>query len=224
MKKFGFLTCLLLSITGNVLAQSSFGQFYSFSGNVHVCLLDNKQYGARTAPNKLHVGGGIGASASINDQFNLTLGLNYLTIQPNNARSDYSFDLGYPSYIPEVKSSQLFIPIGFEYYSNTDRSPFQSFYSIHLIPSFSITEVMNIIPFDEFHIAQPIITKKDNGFKFQDLHFQIAVNNEFSINENYKIFVEPALRHTILFKSEDVVNPDYMISLKVGFKFRGSKI
>lgn len=223
MKKVNilFVGFFLLLATPLVSLGSNFGQFISYQANYHVSVLDNVQYGISTRPNKVHMGGGLGFGASINDMFNLLIGVDYMTIQPNNARSDYSFDLGYKSYQPFVTSAQLFLPIGFEYYSNTDRSPFQSFYSVHLIPSFSITEKMDIIPFDEFHIAQPNILIEDNGFKFQDFSLQIAINNEFSINENYKVFIEPSIRHSILFRAEDVVNPDYMLSIKIGFKFRG---
>ena len=74
--------------------------------------------------------------------------------------------------------------------------------------------------YDNMPIENGEYTVKNNGFNFQDFHFQIAINNEFGLTENYKIYVEPSMSHTILFKKEDVVNPDYIIGLKIGFRYR----
>lgn len=214
------LACLLSVKT--ISAQSNFGDYKSYHFFFNSAIADNKQYGIDTSPRRYHWGIGAGASVSINDDFNLLLGLNYMLVKPNNTRSDYTFCTG-ASCLPISVSNQLFLPVGVEYYGNTDQSPFQMFYALRLVPAFSVTEVTEVIPFDEFHIAQPSYELKNNGFKFQDLQVQIAINNEFSINQKYKIYVEPSLSHSILFRSEDVINPDYMISLKVGFKIRTHK-
>ena len=200
--------------------KAGFGEFVSYHATIHTAILNNYQYGVSTSPNKLHIGLGVGGSASINSSFNLMYGLAYMKISPNNNNSDYSFCPD-ASCFPVVSSHQLFVPVGVEYYSNSDRSPFQSYFTISLVPAFSFSQESTITSYDKFNIEGETYTEKNNGFKFQDLHFQIAVNNEFSLDQNYKIYVEPSLSHTVLFKSEDTVNPDYMISIKIGFKFRG---
>ena len=121
---------------------------------------------------------------------------------------------------PEVTSHQIFIPIGFEYYTNTDRSTFQSFFNVHLIPSFSLSERREITPFDSSSVVALEPYTVTSGFGFQDLNLKIGLNNEFGINENLKVYIEPSVRHSLLFRKEDVVNPDWTISLKIGVKYR----
>ena len=212
---------LLFSIFVTLITQTAeaqFGRFVSYDFNVHLAAMDNYQYGTRTRPDRLHWGVGAGFGTSINDDFNLLIGVDWMTVNPNNTRSDYEL-CNSPSCLPEVKSQQIFIPIGFEYYTNTDRSTFQSFFNVHLIPSFSLSETRNITPFDSMHVAQAPYTEK-SGFGFQDLNLKIGLNNEFGLNENLKIYVEPSVRHSLLFRSEDVVNPDWTISLKIGIRYR----
>jgi len=222
MKNFKLLLFFVVLSGTKLLGQATFGEHKSLEAFVNLALLDNKQYGPETVPRRLHVGGGIGGSVSINDNINLLLGLNFLQVKPNNTRSDYSFcpDL---SCIPLALSNQLFLPIGAEYYTNTNQSPFQMFWALRLVPAFSMTEVTEIIPFDYNQSQQPSVFVKNNGFKFQDLQFQVAVNNEFSINQKYKIYVEPSVSHSILFRAEDAINADYIMSLKIGFKIRKRK-
>jgi hypothetical protein len=222
MKNFKLLLFFVALSGTKLLAQSTFGEYKSLDVFLNFSLLDNNQYGPETVPRRLHFGGGVGGGISINDNFNLLLGLNFLQVKPNNTRSDYTFcpDL---SCLPIAVSNQLFLPIGAEYYTNTNQSPFQMFWALRLVPSFSVTEVTEIIPFDYYQSPRPSIFVKNNGFKFQDLQFQVAVNNEFSINQKYKIYVEPSVSHSILFRAEDAINADYIVSLKVGFKIRKRK-
>jgi hypothetical protein len=219
MKKSSFILFLtLVSFTG-INAQSVFGQYKSYHAYIDNAILDNKQYGIGTYPVRLHVGGGIGVGFSINDNFNLLGGLSYMHVKPNNTKSDYSFCED-KSCLPIAESNQIFLPIGIEYYKNTDRSPFQMFYTLKVVPAFSVTEVTEIVPYNVFREPQTSYKVTNNGFKFQDLQFRIALNNEFSINQKYKIYLEPSVSHSILFRTEDMINPDYIISLKVGFKIR----
>jgi hypothetical protein len=210
----------LLGLAGTeVRAQSSFGEYKSLDVFINNALLDNKQYGVITRPAKLHVGIGVGSGFSFSDNFNLLVGLNFMQVKPNNAHSDYTFCED-ASCIPVAVSNQIFLPVGIEYYNNTDQSPFQIFYALRVVPAFSVTEVTEVTPFNKMREQQASYKVENNGFKFQDLHFQIALNNEFSINEKYKIYVEPSVSHSLLFRSEDVINPDYILSLKIGFKIR----
>lgn len=218
-----YLILLFSALANQLVSQKKFGEFISYYGSIQASIADNIQYGTKTRPNRIHIGLEVGGGMSVSKRFNLLLGLGFMQMKPNNTRSDYTICDGSPSCIPITVSNQLFLPFGFEYYLNTDRSPFQSFYSIKLVPSFSVTEKTEIIPFDADHAALPAIVKKNNGFKFQDFHFQIAINNEIGINQDYKIFIEPSASHSLLFRKEDFVNPDYMISLKIGFRFRGEK-
>ena len=218
MKKLSLI--VLFTIILNIDSNAKFGEFYNYGGGVSVSIMDNFAYGAQTTPQKVYFGGGINYGMSLNEEFNLLIGLDFQSVAPNNARSDYEFCDGSPTCLPEAKSAQLYIPLGFEYYSNTNRSKFQSFYNAHLIPTFSVTESVKVTPFDLSHIAQTPYTVKDNGFKFQNLYLSIGVNNEFGINEKFKIFIEPSMRYSLLFKREDVINPDYMILIKVGCKYR----
>jgi len=219
MKKLSFILFLSLISFSGLKAQSVFGQYRSYHVFVDNAILDNKQYGIGTTPARLHVGGGVGIGYSLSDNFNLLGGLSYMFVKPNNARSDYSFCQD-ASCLPIAKSNQISIPIGIEYYANTDHSPFQIFYSLKIVPAFSATEVTEIIPYSTLSEAQASYVVKNNGFKFQDLQFRIALNNEFSISHKYKIYLEPSVSHSVLFKTEDTINPDYIISLKIGFKVR----
>lgn len=210
----------LLMLSSYVSMAGQFGQFMSYFANGHSALLDNYAYGTATRPDRFHYGGGGGMGASINDEFNLIIGVEFMRVTPNNTRSDYSFcGDAFEDCLPQVTSNQLFFPIGVEYYSNTDRSPFQSFYVVKLVPSISLTEKQSIATFiDQVQVNRFDIS--NSGPKFQDLHFQLSVNNEFSIDQNHKIYVEPGVSHSLLFRDEDVVNPDYILSLRVGYKFR----
>jgi hypothetical protein len=221
MKNYILLLCF--SILFNLATQAKINEFYNFGASVNLSMMDNFAYGASTNPNKLFIGGGLNYGFSLNEEFNLLVGLDFQSVAPNNARSDYEICDGSPSCLPESKSSQLYIPIGFEYYSNTNRSRFQSFYNVNLIPAFSVTENINITPYNTEHIAQASYKVSDNGFKFQNLFLSIGVNNEFGFNEKIKVFIEPSMRYSLLFKREDVVNPNYMIMVKIGFKYRGVK-
>jgi hypothetical protein len=222
MKKIAIFLFFTLYAGKQSHSQTVFGEYKSLHAFVNTAILDNRQYGVVTGPPKLHIGGGLGASVSINDNFNLLGGLNFLQVKPNNTRSDYSFCESF-SCLPMASSSQLFVPLGIEYYDNTDQSPFQMFYALRLIPSISISESMEVIPHDSENDPLPSYQVKDNGIKFQDLQIQIAINNEFSLSEKYKIYIEPSASHSILFRDEDVINPDFIISIKVGFKIRKRK-
>ncbi|MFT6745996.1 MAG: hypothetical protein ACJAZ2_000334, partial [Glaciecola sp.] len=149
MKKITFIL-IILAFTGKCLqAQSQFAEYKSYDFFINNTLLDNKQYGPVTAPSRLHIGAGVGMGLSVNDNFNLLLGLNFLQVKPNNTRSDYTFCTS-ASCVPISVSNQLFLPIGAEYYTNTNQSPFQLFYALRLIPAFSVTEVTEMIPFDNY--------------------------------------------------------------------------
>ncbi len=219
MKKNIIFNFVLAFCTLYHVSKAGIGQFLSYQANVHAAALNNYQYGVSSS-SKLHVGGGIGGSVSLNSTFNLMLGFTYMKISPNNSNSDYSFCPD-ASCQPDVTSNQLFLPIGVEYYANTDRSPFQSFFTVSLVPAFSFSQSWAITSYNKSNIEVDFYTEEKKGFSFQDLHAQISVNNEFSLDEHYKIYIEPSLSHTVLFKAEDAVNPDYMISIKIGFKFRG---
>ncbi|MFT6715962.1 MAG: hypothetical protein ACJA0Q_000591 [Saprospiraceae bacterium] len=219
MKNLSLLFFIFVLLGTNLLGQSKFGEYKSYHFFINNALLDNKQYGIDTGPDKLHIGLGVGLGLSVHDEFNLLLGLNFMQVKPNNTPSDYSFcEDAYC--LPLPVSNQLFLPIGIEYYNNTDQSPFQLFYALKIVPAFSVTEVTEVIPFNVSRVQLASYEVKNNEFKFQDLHVQIALNNEFSINQKYKIYVEPSISHSILFKAEDIINPDYFISLKIGFKIR----
>ena len=201
-------------------SQAKFKEYYNYGASVNLSVMDNFAYGASTSPNRLFVSGSLNYGASLNDEFNLLIGLDFGTVSPNNATSDYKVCDGSPSCDAESHSFQFFLPIGFEYYTNTNRSKFQSFYVVNVIPAFSVTESVDITPYDINHIAQPTYTNKDNGFKFQNLYLSIGVNNEFGLSQKFKIFIEPSMKYSLLFKREDVVNPAYMLCLKIGCKFR----
>lgn len=219
MKNLSLFLLLCVLFGTNARAQTKFGEYKSYFAFANNALLDNKQYGVETNPRKYHLGGGVGIGLSVNDNFNLLVGLNYMLVKPMNNRSDYSFCES-PSCLPISASNQLFLPIGVEYYGNTDMSPFQLFYTLRLVPAFSVTEVTEVIPFDEFQSPQPSYQVENNGLKFQDLQIEIAINNEFSLSQKFKIYLEPSVSHSILFRAEDFINPDYVIALKVGFRIR----
>ena len=63
-----------------------------------------------------------------------------------------------------------------------------------------------------------------SNFKFQDMHLELGLGGDISLSSKLKLFFEPSIQHSITFRKEDLVNPNYMISLKLGLRFRSVKV
>ena len=68
-----------------------------------------------------------------------------------------------------------------------------------------------------------IDTTTNNGLKFQDLHLEFSIGTEFSISDKFKLYFEPSVQHSTLFRKEDLINPNYMISFRLGLRLRSHK-
>ncbi len=210
-------------------SNAQINKYYSISGSVNTFLVDMQNYRAATnPPPKIAVGGGFAYGFSIREEFNMSLGLDFLSYKPNNSRGYYAscsddgdIDI---SCIPIVSTSQLYIPIGFEFYSNANYKPFHSFLILSLIPSFSITERTEMIVYNKYLFEDDRYLENNDGFKFQDFNLAVSICNDFNINEKYKLFIEPSIRLSLLFRNENFVNPNNTVGLKIGIRFRGENV
>lgn len=206
--------------------------YYSITGSVNFNIIHMKnRMSTVDSPTKMYVGGGLAYGFSIVDQFNMSIGLDYLSYKPYNPRGFYdTFDeiageneMIY-SYKPDVSTSQIYLPIGFEFYSNTNYKPFHTFLIVSFIPSFSLTEKMDVTVYDELLNEIDHFSEEESGFKFQDFNVSFAISNDLNILEKYKFFFEPSVRISALFRSEDLINPGSMFLLKVGIRYRGEHV
>ena len=89
------------------------------------------------------------------------------------------------------------------------------------IPSTKLTKNIAQVLFTEGLIDS--FEELKNGLKFQDLHFEFSIGTEFSISDKFKLYFEPSVQHSTLFRKEDLINPNYMISFRLGLKLRSHK-
>lgn len=199
---------------------------YSYiSGSINTCVIDMHNVRAATNPlPKVFVGGGIAYGFSIVEEFGMSVGLDFLSYKPNNTRGYYELTAKYNdidvSSVPVVSTTQFYLPIGFEFYSNANYNPFHSFFILSLIPSFSITDKMEVIVYDKTLTEMDRFLENNNSFKFQDLNAAFAISNDFRLTNKYKFFVEPSYRVSLFFRKENFTNPNSMFSIKVGIRYR----
>lgn len=216
---------LLLSCTLVVHAQV--GDFVGISGSINTVIVDmNLQHAATNAPVGVFIGGGAAYSISLKENFNARFGLDFLRHQPNNVRGYYdecsSLGLDY-SCLPEMTVAQLYFPIGTEFYLNTNYRPYHTFFIFSIIPSFSITEKKEMTVYDQYLKVVDQYTEKRNGFVFQDIVANVALGNEFVIIGNLKLFIEPSVQISMLFRKQNFVNPLTGFNVKVGLRHRSGE-
>ena len=169
--------------------------------------------------------GGLDYSTSYNNDINLKFGIHYMETFINNDKQYHSIcDLPDNSCWAESDMRYINLPMGIEIYPNKAKMRTKSYYGLRLIPMLSLQE--RLIKEEIFIGSDPvhqIDTTTNNGLKFQDLHFEFSLGTEFSITEKYKVYFEPSVQHSMLFRKEDLRNPNYMISFRLGLRLRSHK-
>ena len=166
-------------------------------------------------------------TSSYNKDINLKFGIHYMETFINNDKQVHSIcDQPDNSCWAESDMRYINLPIGFEIYPNRAKIQTKSYYGFRLIPMLSLQE--RLIKTEIFMDEEPdnilqIDTATNNNLKFQDLHLEFSIGTEFSITEKYKVFFEPSVQHSTLFRKEDLINPNYMISFRLGLRLRSHK-
>ena len=221
-----FLVLMSVSFVNN----AQINKYNSMSASVSTYFIDMNNYREATnPPPTIAVGGGVAYGFSIKEEFNITFGLDVLHYKPNNSRGYYTSltdSLNYfleTSYLPIIKTTQFHIPIGFEFYSNGNYILYHSFFLLSIIPTFSMSENLEMVVYDKTLVETDRYFEKSSSFKFQDFYAAIAVGNDFNLTTKYKIFVEPSFRISLLNRDENFVNPRTLFSVKVGVRTRRTK-
>lgn len=183
----------------------------------------------RTIPiqQKLFFSGGLDYSISYDKDINLKFGAQYLETYINNDKQKHSIcDQPDNSCWVESEMKYINLPVGVEFYSNKSKIKTKSYYNLRLVPMFSVRELVIKTEFLENNAGNYeliIDSTVSNNFKFQDLHIEFSIGTEFSITDQYKIYFEPSVQHSMLFRKEDLRNPNYMVSFRLGLRMRSQK-
>ena len=171
--------------------------------------------------------GGIDYTTSYTKDINFKFGINYLETFINNDKQVHSIcDQPDNSCWAESDMRYINLPMGIEIYANKAKIQTKSYYGFRLIPMLSLQE--RLIKTEIFKQEEPdnilqIDTTTNNGLKFQDLHLEFSIGTEFSISDKFKLYFEPSVQHSTLFRKEDLINPNYMISFRLGLRLRSHK-
>lgn len=171
--------------------------------------------------------GGVDYTTSYTKDINFKFGINYLETFINNDKQVHSIcDQPDNSCWAESDMRYINLPMGIEIYANKAKIQTKSYYGFRLIPMLSLQERLIkteiFIEEDPNNILQ-IDTTTNNGLKFQDLHLEFSIGTEFSISDKFKLYFEPSVQHSTLFRKEDLINPNYMISFRLGLRLRSYK-
>jgi len=176
---------------------------------------------------KIFFSGGFDYTISYNNDLNLKIGAQYLETYINNDKQKHSIcDQPDNSCWAESEMKYVNLPIGVEFYSNKSKIKTKSYYNLRLLPLFSVRELLIKTEFlenNDGNYELIIDSLANNNFKFQDLHIEFSIGTEFSITDKYKIYFEPSIQHSMLFRKEDLRNPNYMISFRLGLRMRSQK-
>ena len=216
---FTLFICLLLS--GFTIAQNKdFGKYKSISVFGYGAALSN--YNHEIIQQRPYFGGGLNYTHSLFSELNLLAGVTYFKYDMEYTKAQYEdCDSEDGTCWMETNSTQLQIPLGVEFYINDNNLAVRTYYRVSLNTSFSLQEQMNITKIvvnPEF--GAPEIQVDDNGFKFQDLSLRVAMGTEIRLNEKLFLSIEPNLSHSLLFRSEDVINPNYILRFDLGLRYR----
>ncbi len=221
-------TKLNLLLGCSLLGLTSFGQqfkYKSLSAYGQGSVLSNY----RTIPIQPRgfFSGGIDYTTSYTKDINFKFGINYLETFINNDKEVHSIcDQPDNSCWAESDMRYINLPMGIEIYANKAKIKTKSYYGFRLIPMLSLQE--RLIKTEIFKEEEPdnilqIDTTTNNGLKFQDIHLEISIGTEFSVSDKLKLFFEPSVQHSTLFRKEDLINPNYMISFRLGLRLRSNK-
>jgi hypothetical protein len=212
-----FLLVLFVSISQ---AQLIPGKYKSISAHGFVAGLSN--YSLELIQPQPYFGGGLSYSHSLTYDLNLFGGVSFIQHQlvyPKYAFEDCDSPDG--KCWKESTTTNLHIPIGVGFYLNNNTLGLRSYYRLALMPSLSIQETMiqTETEFEpEFRHVDYVYEK--NGLKFQDLYIRFALGTEIQLYKAFNLFLEPTLQHSLLFRSENVTSPNYILSFNIGFRFR----
>lgn len=212
----------------------SFGQrfqYYSLSAYSQVSALSNYKY--KDVQNRPYFSGGIDYGTSLTEMLNLKGGVNYMSMYLDNGRKKHSIcdDPNQRCFV-ESEMNYLSFPLGLEFYSNASKLESKSYYIVKLIPMFSVASKMIRTEFyskeseetpGEFILIDDEYITQFSNFKFQDLHLELGLGGDIALSHQYKLYFEPSVQHSITFRTEDLVNPNYMISLRIGIRLRSEK-
>ena len=171
---------------------------------------------------RVYFSGGFEYGFSLTQYLNLKLGVNVLNTYINNGKEAHSIcDIPGNTCFSEAEVFYTNTALSLEFYQNGGKSGTKSFYNITLHPMFSINERLIRSEIYTLPDVELIIdTTSVSGFKFQDLHLGFSLGSDISLSRKFKIYFEPSIQHSVLFRKEDLINPNYLISIKLGFKIR----
>jgi hypothetical protein len=217
---FKKLALLLSFIVVANLGKAQFGQYYSLSVYGQASGLSNYHY--LPYQSRIYFSGGFEYGFSLTQYLNLKLGVNTLNTYINNGKEAHSIcELPGNTCFSEAEVLYINSPISIEFYQNGGKTGTKTFYNITLHPMFSINEkLIKSEIYDVPEVALIIDTFEVKGFKFQDLHIGFSLGSDIALSRKFKFYFEPSIQHSILFRKEDLINPNYLISLKLGFKIR----
>lgn len=213
-------------ILGILISLSGFSQrfqYFSWSFYGQGSALSN--YRTVSVQPKAYFSGGVDYGTSLTNSLNIKFGVHYLESFINNDKQFHSLcDQPDNSCFVESDVNYINFPLGIEMYSNSSRIKNKSYYNIRLIPMFSMEElVIKSEIFDEPEVHLDIDSSLNTNFKFQDLHFEFALGTDISLSRKLKLYFEPSIQHSIFMRKEDLVNPNYMISFRLGLRVRSYK-
>lgn len=213
-------------LLGLFLGSTVFGQrfeYFSWTYYGQVSALSN--YKTIPFQNQPYYSGGIDYGTSLSNSLNIKIGAHYIETYINNDKQFHSVcNLPDNSCFAESEVKYINFPIGIELYSNSSRLKSKSYYSFRFIPMFSMEELfVKSEIFEEPETYLAVDSTLTTNFKFQDLHFEFIIGSDISLTRKLKLFLEPSIQHTLMFRKEDLINPNYMISFRAGLRLRSYK-
>ena len=214
---------LLLGLIAGLSAYGQRWQYYSWSFYGQGSALSN--YRTVAVQNQAYFSGGLDYGTSLTNSLNLKIGAHYMETFMNSDKQFHSIcDQPDNSCFAESDMKYINIPLGVELYSNSSRIKNKSYYNLRLIPMFSIQDLLiKSEIFDEPTVHLDIDSTLNTNFKFQDVHFEFALGADISLTRKLKLYFEPSVQHSLLFRKEDLRNPNYLISLRLGLRVRSYK-
>ena len=213
---------LLLLFTINVKAQRF--QYFSWSFYGQGSALSN--YNTVPIQNQPYYSGGLSYGTSLTNSTNIKIGGHYLETTLNSDKQFHSIcDQPDHSCFTESEVKYLNIPMGIEFYSNNSRIKTKSYYHLNLIPMFSLESLLikSEIYFDDNEVELGVDSTLNTNFSFQEIHMEFVLGTDISLTRKLKLFFEPSIQNSILFRKEDLINYNYMISLRIGLRIRSYK-
>lgn len=214
------LALLLALVICTVKSYGQAFQYLTFTFGGSVSALSNYKY--IPIQQQPYYQGSFNYGFSISQEANLHLGISYLSTYINFGKEPHSIcDQEDNSCFAESWVQYINLPITFELYQNGGKVKSKSYYHLNMIPLFSYSErTLRTEIFETPLYRIELDDQTVDGFKFQDFHLGFALGTDISLTRKLKFFIEPSIQHSILFRKEDLVNPNYIISLRLGIRIR----